>query len=96
MERKVRRLNYNFYEMDKYAKESGKKLKDLSDDEREPFVLGPLPFNHCCLRMLKYAPCYICEKETPWLDRKHGIYLCNKECMKVADLRYEVGEDFNT
>lgn len=95
MGRKVRRLNYNFYEMDKYAKAVGKKLIELSDEEREPFVTGSMPFNHCCLRMLKYNSCYVCGTETPWLDRKHGIYLCDEVCMKIADCKYESGENFN-
>ena len=81
--------------MDKYAKEVGKKLIELSDEEREPFVTGAMPFNHCCLKMLKYNSCYVCGKQTSWLDRKHGIYLCDKECMKIADCRYESGENFN-
>jgi len=94
MNRKVKRFNYNFSELYKYAVQVGKPMKELTEEERKAFVLGPLPFNYSCLHLTKRDKCFICGKETGWLDKKHGIYVCNEDCLTVADRRYEAGEDF--
>lgn len=94
MSRAVDRYYYNIRKLMEYAKTKGVKPMQLTEEDRMQFRLRKRSFGmETCWPLNREDTCYVCHKETKWVDKMFNVYLCSEECMDKVDSEYESGKE---
>lgn len=94
----ISRFHVKVKKFSEYAKanniDPSKMHEQLSSEELEQFKGEPMRFPTGFMPMLEKHGCFNCGKETCYLDKTLGLYMCSEECRDVIDAKYNAGEDF--